>query len=263
LERLYCSCGWEITPQFDGDIGWLFHAVAEHKVHVSCGRQIGPYDCCTVVEGDCLELMKQLPDGAVDAVITDPPYGINAARDRNSQKWGWTDFAVTGWDRERPSPVAFAEAVRVSKAQAVWGGNYFTDSLPPRGKWLIWDKGQTDFSLADCEMAWTSLDGATRRIEYARALALQDGKVHPTQKPVAVMLWNILQMGEAETILDPFCGSGTTLVAAKKLGRHFLGFEISPEYCEIARKRIALVEAQPQLFPAAAPEQFELLGGKR
>jgi DNA modification methylase len=147
--------------------------------------------------------------------------------------------------------------MRVSKSQAVWGGNYFTDTLPPRGKWLIWDKGQTDFSLADCEMAWTSLQGATRRIQYARALALQDGKEHPTQKPLAVMMWNVAQIGNPDTILDPFCGSGTTLVAAKKLGRHFLGFEISPEYCDIARDRLARIDAQPNLFEPK-PEQLSL-----
>ena len=60
------------------------------------------------------------------------------------------------------------------------------------------------------------------------------------------------------TILDPFLGSGTTAVAAKKLGRHFLGFEISSEYCRIARERIALVEAQPSLFDKK-PEQINLL----
>jgi DNA modification methylase len=223
---------------------------------MSCDRKIGPFDCCSVVQGDCLELMKQLPDGCVDAVITDPPYGINAARDRKSQKWGWTDFPVTGWDRVRPSGDAFAEIKRVSSLQVVWGGNYFTDFLPPRGKWLIWDKGQTDFSLADCEMAWTSLDGAIRRIEYPRALALKDGKVHHTQKPLDVTVWCLGQV-DADTLLDPFAGSGTTLVAAKKLGRHFLGFEISPEYCAIARKRIAAVEAQPTLFEKKA-EQAEL-----
>lgn len=228
---------------------------------MACDRKIGPYSCCSVVQGDCLELMRELPDGCVDAVITDPPYGINAARDRHSEKWGWTDFPVTGWDKARPDPLAFSQIIRVSKLQAIWGGNYFTDFLPPRGKWLIWDKGQTDFSLADCEMAWTSLEGATRRIEYPRALALQDGKQHHTQKPLAVMVWNLEQLPTAQTILDPFCGSGTTLVAAKKLGRHFLGFEISLEYCDIARDRIARVEAQPNLFEPK-PEQQGLFCGK-
>ena len=234
-------------------------AIYDEALSVTCDRNIGPYKCCSVVQGDCLELMRELPDRCVDAVITDPPYGINAARDRNSQKWGWTDFPRSGWDKKRPERGVFDEMRRVGKAACFWGGNYFTDMLPLGGKWLIWDKGQTDFSLADCELAWTSISGAIRRIEYPRAAALKDGKVHHTQKPIAVMLWNLQQMPKAETILDPLCGSGTTLVAAKKLGRHFLGFEISPEDCVTSRRRLAEIDAQPMLFETK-PEQMEIGG---
>jgi hypothetical protein len=152
---------------------------------------------------------------------------------------------------------SFVELQRVGEIQVVWGGNYFTDYLVPKGKWLIWDKGQTDFSLADCEMAWTSLDGAIRRILYPRATALKDGKVHPTQKPLGVMEWCIKQIGDIRNVLDPFAGSGTTLVAAKKMGIHFLGFEMNSDYCAIAQRRLGAVDAQPVLF-SPRPEQFDL-----
>jgi hypothetical protein len=188
--------------------------------------------------GDCREILPQLPK--VDAVITDPPYGINAARNRESQKWGWTDFAITGWDKERPSPELIRFVASFAPIVGIWGGNYFADILPAKSKWLIWDKCQTEFSLADAELCWTSLNGAVRRINLPRAVALQDGKEHPTQKPIAVMQWCIRQIAsDAQTILDPFMGSGSTLVAAKNLGRKAIGIEIEEKYCEIAAKRLA------------------------
>src|SRR5690606_18824456 len=128
--------------------------------------------------------------------VTDPAYGVNAARTRNSQKWGWTDFEVTGWDKERTPPELVAMAIAAAPHAIIWGGNYFTDACPPSSKWLVWDKGQTDFSLADVELAWCSFDGAARRITYPRALALQDGKEHPTQKPLAVMRWCLERLPE-------------------------------------------------------------------
>ena len=192
----------------------------------------------TIYHGDCREILPQLPK--VDAVITDPPYGINAARDRNSQKDGWVDYPCGGWDKERPSPELLCTVASCAPIACIWGGNYFTDSLPLGGKWLIWDKCQSDFSLADAELAWTNAHGAIRRINYPRALALQDGKQHATQKPIAVMQWAIQQIApSAQTILDPFMGSGTTLVAAKNLGRKAIGIEIEEKYCEIAAKRLA------------------------
>jgi site-specific DNA-methyltransferase (adenine-specific) len=197
--------------------------------------------------GDCLEILPTLPKS--DAVVTDPAYGINAARTRNSQKYGWTDFEITGWDKERTSADLIAFAIAAGEHAVVWGGNYFTDAYPPSSKWLIWDKGQIEFSLADCELAWCSFDGAVRRITYARSRALQDGKEHPTQKPVAVMKWCIEQIpSPALRIMDPFMGSGTTGVAAVKLGRKFIGIEIEPKYFEIACRRISEALKQPDMF---------------
>jgi len=188
--------------------------------------------------GDCREILPQLPK--CDLLLTDPPYGINAARDRNSQKWGWRDFGINGWDAERPSDETLKKCMAAARHSIIWGGNYFPALLMPESKWLIWDKGQTDFSLADCEMAFCSWNGAIRRINYSRALALQEAKQHATQKPVPVMNWCIMQAPDAcDTILDPFMGSGTTLRAAKDLGRRAIGIEIEERYCEIAAKRLA------------------------
>jgi DNA modification methylase len=200
----------------------------------------------TLYLGDCLEVLPTLPK--VDAVITDPPYGINAARDRHSQKDGWTDFPASGWDKERPSKEALDLILGAAPLQIVWGGNYFTDYLPRRSKWLVWDKGQDDFSLADCELAWTSMDGALRRIRYSRSLAMKDGKQHPTQKPIAVMEWCLKQASMPETVIDPFMGSGTTGIACGNLGRRFIGIEVEPHYFQVACERIENAQRQERLF---------------
>ena len=155
--------------------------------------------------------------GEFDLLLTDPPYGIKADRDRGGVKWGWKNHgAVTGWDDEKPSRWLIEMLLEPCEKAIIWGGNYF--ELPPRMGWLVWDKGQRDFSLADCELAWTSETRATRIFEYARGKALQDGKQHATQKPLELMKWCILQIG-GETILDPFAGTGTTGRAAKDLGK--------------------------------------------
>lgn len=209
----------------------------------------------TLYLGDCMEVLPTLE--RVDAVITDPPYGINAARTRNSAKDGWVDYGCDGWDKERPDRAIFDLMRKCSSLQIIWGGNYFTDYLPPSQQWLSWDKGQDGFSLADFELAWSSQDKACRRINYPRALALKDGKQHPTQKPLAVMRWCIEQAGKPQTILDPFMGSGTTGVAAIQMGRKFIGIEREPKYFEIACKRIEQATSQHQLFEPESRKQVQ------
>ncbi len=193
----------------------------------------------TIYHGDCLDVLPTLCQ--VDLVITDPPYGISQPQGGGRGTHGWTDFRGDSWDAERPEDATIRMCIEKGRHVVLWGGNYFLGALPGghRNKWLIWDKGQTDFSLADCEMAWCSWDGAVRRLVYPRALALKDGKQHPTQKPAEVMTWSITQAPEGDILLDPFMGSGTTLVAAKRLGRRAIGIEIEEKYCEIAAKRLA------------------------
>ena len=217
-------------------------------------------DGVTLYLGDCREILPSL--GKYDAVVTDPPYGINAARDRKSQKHGWRDYDAPGWDKERPPADLIALILGAAKHAIVWGGNYFTDTLPPTSKWLSWDKGQTDFSLADFELAWCSFDGAARRITLSRSVAMQDGKEHPTQKPVEVMRWCIDKLPKGcASIIDPFMGSGTTGVAAVGMGRKFCGIELEQKFFDVSCRRIEAALSAPDMFatvdhPAPKQEAF-------
>lgn len=202
-------------------------------------------DYATIYHGDCREVLPSLP--RADLLLTDPPYGIGAdeAAAKNKGKWGWTYYGDSAWDRSRPDPSIFAVLRWKSRDQIVWGGNYFSDILPPSQCWLVWDKGQREFSLADFELAWTNFDNAARLIEHSRARALRDGKQHPTQKALEVMQWCVTAIADRyaktppATILDPFMGSGTSLVAAKNLGRAAIGIEVEERYCEIAAQRLS------------------------
>lgn len=183
------------------------------------------------------EDVERLMAGAkADLLLTDPPYGINADR-QHFEGHGWVLREKTEWDKDRPSRAAIEHARSMASEQIVWGGNYFTDYLPPSMGWLVWDKGQRDFSLADCELAWRSERKAARVFTYARAKSNREERHHPTQKPVGLMSWCIEQSDDPKTIYDPFCGSGTTLIAAEQLGRKCYGMEISPQYCDVIVKR--------------------------
>lgn len=205
--------------------------------------------------GDCLNFMRTLDAGSVDAVITDPPYGINYINGggRNPLN-GWRDFRADGkWDQWKPTREYFDEIQRIAKTVIVWGGNYFSDLLPPSQQWLIWDKGQRDFSLADAELAWSNQDRAVRVFDYSRGSMLKENGLHPTQKPVALMRWCI-ELAAAKSVFDPFMGSGTTGVACMQLGRNFIGCEIDPAYYAIAERRIRDAAAQPPLFHLDEPK---------
>jgi DNA modification methylase len=194
-----------------------------------------------IYHADCRDVLPSLPK--VDLVLTDPPYGINAANrpdggavcSRASGSKNYGERSV--WDEAVASQELVDDAIAKGREAIVWGGNYYL--LPPSSCWLIWDKGQRDFSLADAELAWTSMSRATRIITLSRGEALLDGRFHPTQKPLVVIKWAIQQCKGVETILDPFMGSGTTLRAAKDLGRMAIGIEIEEKYCEIAAKRMS------------------------
>lgn len=216
----------------------------------------------TLYLGDCMDVLPTLDK--VDAVITDPPYGIDIenAGGRSAAN-GWNTFEKLGWDKARPDKEVFTLIVAAAKVSIIWGGNYFTDCLPPSMQWLVWDKMQRGFSLADCEFAWTSQWNAARVFNYSRAHAMQDGKEHPTQKPLALMKWCIDQCkNKPQTILDPFMGSGTTGVAAVQMGRKFIGVEREPKYFDIACERIENAQKQTTLFdfkPVSKPKQGDLL----
>ena len=213
---------------------------------------------CTLYLGDCLEVMPAL--GKVDAVVTDPPYGIgeSGAKSARRSKLAKADLYVQKqWDTQTADN-AIDMAVAMAKSSIVFGGNYY--DLPPTSCWLVWDKQNTG-DFADCELAWTNLAKAVRRIYWRWNGMIRKGndvREHPTQKPVGVMEWCINHLPDnAETILDPFMGSGTTLVACAKLGRKGIGIELDPDYFEIACKRVQAAYDQPDLFVAAptAPVQ--------
>ena len=194
----------------------------------------------------------------VDAVITDPPYGIGADSHQGKIENGGKQYDKSGWDSKKPENDLIYLCIEKGKVCIIWGGNYFTNILPPSMQWFVWDKGQRGFSLADCEFAWSSQNNAARVFDYSRALAMQDGKQHPTQKPIALMKWCIEQCkNNPQTILDPFMGSGTTGVASIQMGRKFIGIEREPKYFEIACKRIEQAVAQPQLFEPEPPKQTQ------
>ena len=221
-------------------------------------EQIGD---ATLYLGDCLEIMPTLPK--VDAVVTDPPYGLGdkwlGGKAHTKTKWKLSDGGENmGWDSSTSSE-ALTFIVNASQTAIVWGGNYY--DLPPKRGWLIWDKVVRNFTSGHAEMAWTTLDQPIRAFNYARGELATEGKSHPTQKPLPLMKWCLGFLPDAETILDPFMGSGTTGVACAKLGRKFIGIELDPGYFDIACKRIEDAYKQPDLFiePPRKPVQEKML----
>ena len=221
----------------------------------------------TLYRADCREVLPLLPK--VDAVVTDPPYGLGEAAGANKSRGKLAvskDYGHSTWD-DATQDEAIALAVAKAKHSIVFGGNYY--ALPPTSCWLVWDKLNGDTDFADCELAWTNLPKAVRRIKFMwHGMLRANGETrgdHPTQKPIEVMRWCVGHLPpNASTILDPFMGSGTTGVAAVKLGRKFIGIEIDPGYFETACKRIEAAYAQPDMFieqdKQPKPEQLSLIG---
>ncbi len=215
---------------------------------------------CRLILGDCREVLPSLPK--CDLILTDPPYGIGADTHAGKAENGWTQYGPGGWDIERPAPWLFGLMQEKANDCVIWGGNYFADLLPPSMRWLVWDKGQRNFSLADCEFAWTNQQLAARVLTLSRGEAMQDGKEHPTQKPLRLMLWCLDMHQKAATVCDPFMGSGTTGVACARMGKRFTGIEREPKYFEISCERIENAYRQAPMFPTAkqaAPHQNSLL----
>lgn len=203
-------------------------------------------EAVTIYNADCRKVLPFLE--RFDLLLTDPPYGINESSRKQKSRQGHglanqKDYGEYEWDKE-PPPRWFLDAAQAASEQAIlWGGNYY--GLPASSCWLVWDKdnGETDF--ADCELAWTNMRRAVRRFKWKWQGMLQENmgdkkeqRVHPTQKPLALMRWCLSLVPDALTVLDPFMGSGTTLVAAKLEGRKAVGIEISEKYCEAAANRL-------------------------
>lgn len=182
---------------------------------------------------DCVKYMRTLPNDYFDLACVDPNYGIGIAANPVRQKHEKKD-----WDNKTPDKEFFDELFRVSKNQIIWGGNYF--GLPPNKHFLIWDKMQPfDFSLAMCEYAWSSFDSPAKMFRQHVA-SNGEKKIHPTQKSVALYAWIFKNyVKEGETIFDPMVGSGSSRIAAYKLGFDYVGCEIDKDYFEAQEKRFA------------------------
>lgn len=213
-----------------------------------------------IICGDCLEVMKDWPDNCVNLVLTDPPYGQRIDKmnfvtsgAKRIGKARRNDYRTQGdWDFQRPSVEAFRLMQRISYKQAIFGGQYFADMLPASRCWYVWDKRTADKynnNFADCELVWTSIDAPSRIIRHIWSGFLRgadnrtEPRFHPTQKPVKVMARLIKDLTNVGNIVvDCYCGVGATCVAAKLLGRRYIGIDISPEYCKIAEERLKAVE---------------------
>lgn len=233
-----------------------------------------------IYHGDCRDVIPQITKNhGFHLLCTDPPYGLGEARGKNRSRgkaFGGplakkntrnrvipaTDYGVSDWDDSAPEEKTIQLIRDEAIYQIIFGGNFF--NLPPSSCWLVWDKDNSG-DFADCELAWTNLKKAVRKIRYRWNGMLQEHmdkkevRFHPTQKPLPVMKWAIMQAPEdCQTVIDPFMGSGTTLVAAKELGRWATGIEREEKFCEIAAKRLqqeVLFTRQPEAHEGRDPQR--------
>ena len=205
---------------------------------------------CRLLLGDMLAVLPAL--GTFDLCLTDPPYGIgeDGGRFRGRKGQNIKVLPKGNWDSETPPPAAFEAILACSRDHIVWGGNYFTDKLPPSKGWLYWQKLMGG-DFADGELAWTSRDRALREFTCCPK---GKGGLHPTQKPVEVMKWCLGFVPDARSIVDPFMGSGSTGVACASRGLSFTGIELHEPYFDIACERIRKAYDQPDMFVERAPE---------
>lgn len=209
-------------------------AIGAHPLRV---EQIGR---ATLYLGDCRDVLPTL--GKVDAVVTDPPYGIGFA----AQPTKWQRRAGAEPEAWDDSPVPIVLSLPEIAPAIIWGGNYY--DLPSTRGWLSWHKPDAPPSMGHFELAWTSMDANARLLSVSIGETNPERVGHPTQKPLRLMKWCLGFLPEAETILDPFMGSGTTGVAAVTMGKQFIGIEREPKYFDIACKRIEQAQRQGDMF---------------
>ncbi len=206
---------------------------------------------------DCLDFMRQLPDGYFDLLISDPVYGevtgggyTTSAYDGKEHHIGNTAanqlaYHRAVWKMPKTPPEHFKEMFRVSKNQVIWGGNFFTDCLPPSQGWIVWDKKRPEgITFSDCELAFTSFNVGLRIFRFMWNGMLQENmknkeqKCHPCQKPVVLYKWILSRYAKpGDKIFDPYLGSGSSRIAAWDLGFDFVGCEIDKTYFDLMEKR--------------------------
>jgi site-specific DNA-methyltransferase (adenine-specific) len=207
-----------------------------------------------IINADCMDILKQLPDKCIDLVLTDPPYGIGAGSKKfinGTSKTNKIYYKENDWDI-LPQKEVFDEIFRISKNQIIFGGNYFLEYLKNTRGFLVWDKTIHGNSYADCEFIWTSFDQVAR-IKYMNICeADKDGRNHPTQKPIKLIQWCIKYaekyLNEKSIILDCFSGSGTTAIACHNLKRRFICIEKDKDYWKASVERLKNAQAQLKLF---------------
>ena len=207
---------------------------------------------------DCMEYMATLPDKAFDLALVDPPY-MDVF---NTSNWVETCAKQNKYisdthilTNNKPKIDYFDELIRVSKNQIIWGGNYFSDCLDISRAWIVWYKSKQDNYFSDAELAWTSFDRVLKVFEWRWSGMLQQNmknkerRIHPTQKPVALYEWLLMNYAkEGDKILDTHLGSGSSRIAAHKLGFEFVGCELDRDYFEAQEKRFKDETMQQQLF---------------
>ena len=212
---------------------------------------------------DCMEYMKTVPDKFFDLAIVDPPYGINIASNgnlNNKSKYdrgfkGEKEYKVVNWDSEIPTKKYFDELFRVSKRQIIWGGNFFFDYLCSQRSFIVWYKKgpDTNPNFSPAEFAWTNCDGLPKvyKVDWIGFGYINSGeqKIHPTQKPVSLYKGLIVDYAkDGDKILDTHLGSGSSAIAAHQMDFDFVGCEIDKDYYEAACKRFKEQTMQQKLF---------------
>lgn len=200
---------------------------------------------------DCLQGMRLMKEQGikVDWVITDPPYGICVNHNMGRRKGDTpSDYKKAYWDKERLPKSYFDLMLETAEHCIIFGGNYYTDFLPPSKSWIVWDKMLSDeLTFSQVELAWTNAECMSKIVKCFPNGS--EKRIHPTQKPLSVLEWIIAKYtNEGDLILDPFMGSGTTAVACHKLQRRYIGFELDKEYFDLANKRIESEKAQLSIF---------------
>jgi len=207
-----------------------------------------------IINADCMDILKQLPDKSIDLVLTDPPYGIGIDGQKLSisknPKHNRKQHNFKNWDDNIPKKEVFCEIRRIAKKVIIWGGNYFNEFFEQGHKgWIVWDKGQDGLTMSDCEIAYTNFDVPTRIFRINRVELLKDNTIHPTQKPLRLFQRCVAEYSnENDLVLDCFSGSGTTAIACHRLKRRFICIEKDPEYWAKSVERLKAEQAQLQLF---------------
>jgi site-specific DNA-methyltransferase (adenine-specific) len=199
---------------------------------------------------DCMEFMATLPDNFFDLAVVDPPYGIGAGK--MTMGSGKHKFSKgKNWDVSPPKKIYWDELFRTSKNQIVWGGNYFTEYLPPSPHWVLWDKKNPNLSFAEGELAWIRSGNNLRIFKHYSVLVENNGKIHPTQKPVALYKWILKNYAKpGDKIFDSHMGSQSSRIAAYDMGFDYWGCEIDKDYFEAGNKRFEnFIKQQKIIFP--------------